>query len=473
MNDPFNTKSVNRQLMREAKIGLVVVLLLGSFFVYVGYFRMGRFRAQLPDHIISAPVATNVGQQYYKSFLPDESVPSPSGMATGPDVRGSTPRVRPKVAARSRAAEERPAPSSPFQLPHALRQVGNRLSDALSQSEAGEDRPVDPASTSSLAPAERVANTTSGQGPIPAEKLKSTNPNQQTEFDIAISGPGGKPEPLAASDLNAQPVPKKQNDLPARVRPAESGAPEARTAREIPINERDQSQVAPAAGPGSAGNPVLLSSASPSASPFDPSAGGATIAKTETLNRSPTPFENERPVSKPGGEPVLPEPAPSSPVPETSEPGHGTGQVKTGSSLEAFEKHVVKEGEGYWSMAQMYLKDGRLFRALFEHNRAKHANYEDLPAGSEVEIPTSDFLVKHYPDHVPSDLKAERTSGDRSQPGRWYVTQSGETLFGIAKQKYGQASRYLDILKANRDLLPADVQHMTHLPAGLRLLLPN
>ena len=57
MNDPFNTKSVNRQLMREAKIGLAVVLMLGSFFVYVGYFRMGRFRTQLPDHIIAAPVA--------------------------------------------------------------------------------------------------------------------------------------------------------------------------------------------------------------------------------------------------------------------------------------------------------------------------------------------------------------------------------------------------------------------------------
>ncbi len=52
MNDPFNTQSVNRQLMREAKIGFAVVLLLAGFFVYVGYFRMGRFQADLPAQIV-------------------------------------------------------------------------------------------------------------------------------------------------------------------------------------------------------------------------------------------------------------------------------------------------------------------------------------------------------------------------------------------------------------------------------------
>ncbi|MCH2182340.1 MAG: hypothetical protein MK108_10075 [Mariniblastus sp.] len=469
MNDPFNTKSVNRQLMREAKIGLVVVLLLGSFFVYVGYFRMGRFHTQLPDHIISAPVATNVGQQYYKNFLPDEPEKLSPAMTAGLQEKVRNRRVKPEVATKPRPVKDKPVATSPFQLPHALRQVGNQLSDALSKTDQGNDKNVEPASTRPMPPALRVADVTAGQGPIPAAKLKSANPNRQTEFDIVSSGLGGKPEPFAASDLNSNVESGKPKVVPEQAQPAKAEAPEARTAREIPVNERDQSRVVPAGGVGSAG-PVSLASASS----FDPSAGGVTIAKTETLDkRSVLADVGQQPVATPSDALGTSQPAEKSPVPESPGPAHLNGQPKEGTAFEEFEKHVVQEGEGYWSMAQMYLKDGRLFRALFEHNRGKHASYDDLPAGTQVEIPTSDYLVKHYPDHVPSDLKGLSSPGDRSQPGSWYVTHQGETLFDIAKQKYGQASRYLDILKANRDLLPGEAQHMTRLPAGLRLLLPN
>lgn len=470
MNDPFNTKSVNRQLMREAKIGLAVVLLLGSFFVYVGYFRMGRFRTQLPDHIIAAPVATNVGQQYYKNFLPDEPSQSAQDMAAGLRNRVRKQRVQPETVTGNRQAAKKSVPSNPFQLPHALRQVGNRLTTAFSRSDQGNAEPADLRANSSLAPALPVADETAGQGPIPAAILKSKNPNQQTEFDIASSGPGGKPEPFSASDLKSKDDPGKLPELSAPTPTTKPAGPEARTAREIPVNERDQSRVVPASGVPSSGYPVSLAAASP----FDPAAGQSMIAKTETANQPPgNSVGIPTPAAKTSEEQPLSQLSKKSPAPEAFHPAVTSQASSQTTSLEEFEKHVVQEGEGYWSMAQMYLKDGRWFRALFEHNKKQHANYDDLPTGTQVEIPPSDYLVRHYPDHVPSDLKVASSPGDRNQPGSWYTTRSGETLFDIAKQKYGQASRYLDILNANRDLLPKDAQHMTRLPAGLRLLLPN
>ncbi len=470
MNDPFNTKSVNRQLMREAKIGLALVLLLGSFFVYVGYFRMGRFRTQLPDHIIAAPVATNVGQQYYKNFLPDDPSQRAQELTVGLGSRARNKRIKPEAAIGNRQAAKKSVPSNPFQLPHALRQVGNQLTNALSRSDQGDKEPADLKSKSTLTAALPVADETAGQGPIPAAILKSDNPNQQTEFDIASSGPGGKPEPFSASDLHSKADVGQLPELPAAEPTAKPAAPEARTAREIPVNERDQSRVVPASGVSSPDYPVSLAAASP----FTPVAGESMITKTETVNQPPSNSVGiPTPAAKTSGQKQSSQLSRKSPVPESFKPVATSEPSNQTTAVEEFEKHVVQEGEGYWSMAQMYLKDGRLFRALFEHNKKQHASYDDLPAGTQVEIPTSEYLVRNYPDHVPSDLKVASSPGDRNQPGSWYTTQTGDTLFDIAKQKYGQASRYLDILKANRDLLPKESQHMTRLPAGLRLLLPN
>ena len=157
----------------------------------------------------------------------------------------------------------------------------------------------------------------------------------------------------------------------------------------------------------------------------------------------------------------------------------GARPEPSATSLEGrpFEEHRVKSGESFWSLSQRYLNEGRLFRALYEHNLSRVSNFENLTQGTRLEIPTANFLVERYPELVPADLK--RASKARGKPGldlqnmESYITESGETLFGIAKEKYGQASRYLDILDANQERLPDDVRHMSRLPAGLELRLPR
>jgi hypothetical protein len=53
-----------------------------------------------------------------------------------------------------------------------------------------------------------------------------------------------------------------------------------------------------------------------------------------------------------------------------------------------------------------------------------------------------------------------------------YTTRSGDTLFDIARDQLGQASRYLELLQRNADRLPSDTGHATRLPEGIKLLLP-
>ncbi|MDG2186054.1 MAG: LysM peptidoglycan-binding domain-containing protein [Mariniblastus sp.] len=469
MNDPFNTQSVNRQLMREAKIGFAVVLLLAGFFVYVGYFRMGKFQANLPAHILAAPVATNVGQEYYENFFPPENPGQRLANSTKPAGTGkravATTNPPPIVVESEAEPETEMTVKSPFQLPSAILQTGKNMGEALAGSANTGEQVTQTEPTSEMSPALRVADVTAGQGTIPTSKLRSENPNQQTEFDIATSGPGGKPEPFAGSDLRSL-EPKSSQGSADQGSPAGSSAPEARTAREISVNEKDQSQVQPLPQPDLLGHPEPM----PLPSPFDNSNAGSSIAKTETLNtRQGVPSSSAKPVPLAFAKPDLEQ----TPIPDNNVSTHANGNQSGDSYLGEFEKHVVQAGETYWSIAQMYFQDGRLFRALFEHNRPRNAKFEDLPTGSHVEIPTSDHLIKHYPNHVPSDLKRHDASPHRSQPGDWYVTKQGETLFEIAKEKYGQASRYLDILDSNRDKLPVKVQHMTRLQSGLRLFLPN
>ena len=78
---------------------------------------------------------------------------------------------------------------------------------------------------------------------------------------------------------------------------------------------------------------------------------------------------------------------------------------------------------------------------------------------SRVVIPSAD---------VPT--QSERTLNDTAII---YAVREGENLFDIARNELLQASRYLEILELNREHLPEDCTHLTPLPAGLKLRLPE
>jgi hypothetical protein len=54
-----------------------------------------------------------------------------------------------------------------------------------------------------------------------------------------------------------------------------------------------------------------------------------------------------------------------------------------------------------------------------------------------------------------------------------YRTRVGDTLFNIAREQLGQASRFGELLQQNKDRLPARTGHLSALPEGLELKLPR
>ena len=59
MSDPFRPEA-NKQLMREARIGLTLLAITMGTFVYVAYYRISGNGLRLPEHVVNAPIAESV-----------------------------------------------------------------------------------------------------------------------------------------------------------------------------------------------------------------------------------------------------------------------------------------------------------------------------------------------------------------------------------------------------------------------------
>ena len=88
-------------------------------------------------------------------------------------------------------------------------------------------------------------------------------------------------------------------------------------------------------------------------------------------------------------------------------------------------------------------------------------------------MPSLADLKKKYP-----KLAAEVTGANQPQgevfkgKTKVYKTTAGETLFSIAAEQLGQASRFNTLLQLNRDILPKDANHLTRLKPGTRIIIP-
>ena len=91
---------------------------------------------------------------------------------------------------------------------------------------------------------------------------------------------------------------------------------------------------------------------------------------------------------------------------------------------------------------------------------------------------------KDYPDLCPKqekkthlqDVSVAANANQKLDDGldhRFYRTEDGDTLFEIARQRLGQASRYLEIYELNRFRIPETANHLTPLGGGIELLLPQ
>jgi nucleoid-associated protein YgaU len=149
----------------------------------------------------------------------------------------------------------------------------------------------------------------------------------------------------------------------------------------------------------------------------------------------------------------------------------GLAGGQPGQPLQKF--HRVKVNESFWTISQQHYDSGEYFRWLYLYNQVRVGDYEGLRPGLELEIPELETLRAWVQDDSNQDKAGVLTASAELNLWGEHITFSGETLFSIAAERLGQASRYLEIWELNRDQLSADAQYLSPLPAGLRLRLPK
>ena len=130
---------------------------------------------------------------------------------------------------------------------------------------------------------------------------------------------------------------------------------------------------------------------------------------------------------------------------------------------------VSQDGDSFWLIAQRVYGDGRLFNALYEFNRSQVKSFNEIPVGTRISTPTLAELQEKWPQLCPRDSIFASATTDTTSI---YTSIEGDTLFDIARDQLGQASRYLEIHQLNAEKLPADIGHATPLPAGVQITLP-
>lgn len=111
----------------------------------------------------------------------------------------------------------------------------------------------------------------------------------------------------------------------------------------------------------------------------------------------------------------------------------------------------VKAGQTLHQVAQEVLGDGRRWREIYEANKSKIPDPNNVRAGTELEFPQERVAKKNAPTTLPASAPAEGScSAPASMPsGRTHTVTRGETLFAIAKKELGSGSRWKELMKFN------------------------
>ena len=161
------------------------------------------------------------------------------------------------------------------------------------------------------------------------------------------------------------------------------------------------------------------------------------------------------------------------PVGSSLEPAYGAQNLRNENG-----DYKVQPNQSYWVISQRLYGSGAYFKALAEHNRAKVPREDRLAVGEVISAPSVAELEKAYPALCPKPSRRQtvrnRASTVSTQTpytgGRIYVVEEGDTLFDIARYELGKASRWVEIMRLNRDLVGDDADYIN---AGMRLVLPH
>ncbi len=452
MTDPFSPDSSHSQLIREAKVGLSIVMVVLVSVLYWSFHRYQQIRHNVPDHIRNAPVATQVGPD---SYLDDPEVgqQSPESMIADQIAKGpaDTRRERHEDYEAVLGKTETVSFESDVKRPD-TQAVGSPadMSTVDGSFTAGSPSTVLVSLTEKVDRLEKLAeslmDSKSATHSFPPAINQSVNPLQRASRDISASLPAYEAgqsktrsrkrrtkEPLSEEPVSEEPVSAENDDNDGQFRPQRPHASE-------PAADRDAAQLVT--------RDADVEPVDYQRDPVDPEASHP--ADDETAFR---PVEGH---AAPAAEKIAAEATDGRPV-ITPRP----------MSIDDEGTYQTQEGDSFWTIAELKYGDGRFFRALYEHNRSMIEDFDRLTINTLIKTPSLDYLKLQYRNLCPPDQLASDSSR------RVYTTIDGDTLFDIARRSTGQASRYLELLKLNRDRLPMGANHLTRLPPDIQLMLPQ
>ena len=178
------------------------------------------------------------------------------------------------------------------------------------------------------------------------------------------------------------------------------------------------------------------------------------------------------------------EPVSGEQVEEMESPGNNTYDRKNGEQDNEKRFVETKANDSFWTLAQQHYGDGKFFRALYEWNKPSFESFdsEEIPVGVRIELPRKQELMERFPELCPqqravnppnAEWQIEHQPEEYDSEFRTYEAKGTESIFEIARDELGQASRYLELIELNRDVLPEDCSHEQVLSKGFVLRLPK
>jgi nucleoid-associated protein YgaU len=158
-------------------------------------------------------------------------------------------------------------------------------------------------------------------------------------------------------------------------------------------------------------------------------------------------------------------------------PGNSSSSPPTSIPRRDGDQYVVQPNDSYWAISERVYGTGAFFKALYEHNRKRMKNPDELKVGQVLSVPDESTLRRNYPDLCPKPRKPTATTQQRvisasariGGNGRVYTVADGDTLFEIARHELGKPARWSEIYQLNRDLLGDDFDYLR---PGTELILP-
>ncbi len=474
MSDPFRP-NVNKQLMREARIGMTILCCLLCVLVYLAYYKMSGKGTKLPEHVANAPIAKMVWPENYtptEKTQPTRHSPQPGSQRVEQNaIRNSNE----PIANHPPTADQHQQPSS--MANHATTAIAANQPPAIeldsqkiqSWNQNFVDQKPIGASDDSIA----------RNKPIDHPKLKVQQAETSRTFEVAGQDRNSPVDNVlrnspVVDDPFVHPA-TAEFPIPSSYPPANDQLPPHRTAQDIdpheilPLVEENSFKPKPSTN-------AFVPKQTPNISQVIPSEKDQSakspigLGDDNLFKLGLKPAANNVPEFKPIAmrpatqkEVALSSSVASDEIPQTLTKNHDSANH---DSTNQSTEYTVRPGDDFWTISKEAYGDPRFFRALFAHNQKLYqSDFNELTPGTKISIPTKDDLCREWASHCPQD-QIDRSTVNQ---GKRYVTRAGQTLYEIAREELGQAALYVQLMKWNQTVLPTDCDSNSALPAGIEL----